>query len=194
MMDGTNHGVTPAVPMVSHTICSTVHILGCIRVCGQAFLFRIWSRIVCLQSFIARLIYYGIADCCPHSPKVFVRDVSGLDTRFFFCFKKTYLHFSFVCFLPAEDAWLWQENASHSASKQCVRASVHMHVHTKEISSLGTFSTGPRRLFSSQAHCRLFSLHWLDAIVRDCNASQPLCAPVSVFLTGFSLSNICRKV
>lgn len=43
------------------------------------------------------------------------------------------------------------------------------------------------------AYCRFFALCCLDAVVRDCNASQQLHAPVSSFFTGFSLSNICRK-
>lgn len=46
--------------------------------------------------------------------------------------------------------------------------------------------------FQIGAHCRLFVLHWLDTVIRNCNASQQLRAPVSFFI-GFTLPNICRK-
>lgn len=56
----------------------------------------------------------------------------------------------------------FQLHAWHSARKQCVCASVHVHVHTKEISSLRTFSTGSH----VGARCRLLAFHRLDAVCK----------------------------
>lgn len=81
-----------------------------------------------------------------------------LAPNFSFVFKKNYLYIGFLHFLPAEDVWLWQENAWRSARKQRVCASVHMDIYTEEISSLGTFSAGPRRLFSNWSTLQTLSL------------------------------------
>lgn len=188
-MDGTNHCVTQAVPMVSHIVCSTVHTLGTIRMCGQAFLFRIWSKIVCLQWFMAWLIYYGVVFAAPGLQRIFSELCQDLASNFSIVFKNLCL--SFLHFLPAQDAWLWQEDAWHSRRKQPVCASVHMHTHSKEIPSLGTLSTGSWRLpVSNRSTQQMLAGCSHKAL---CNASQQLYALAPFFFTAFSLYTVCRK-
>lgn len=118
--------------MVSHTTRSTEHILGCVMAWGQVCPSRIQSSIVCLQCSIAGLVYYDIADCCPSSPKILVRDVSGLGTQFFICFDKYCLYLTLCTVLTSGGRLaLAEECLTVTESSVCICA--HMHGHAQEI-------------------------------------------------------------
>lgn len=55
---------------------------------------------------MAWLIYYGVMIAAPVLQRFFSEMCKDLASNFSFVFKKSYLYFSFLLFLPAEDAWL----------------------------------------------------------------------------------------
>lgn len=126
--------------MVSHTTRSAEHILGCVMVWGQTCPSRIQPSTVCLQCSIAGLIFYDIADCSPSSPKILVRDVSGLGTQSFICFDKNYLYHTLCTVLTSGGCLaLAEECLTVTESSVCI--CVHMRGRTQEISLYGSKQT-----------------------------------------------------
>lgn len=112
--------------MVSHTTRSAEHILGCVMAWGQTCPSRIQPSTVCLQCSIAGLIYYDIADCSPSSPKILVRDVSGLGIQSFICFDKNYLYLTLCTVLTSG-------GMPDSDRKQCLYLCPHAWTYTRNL-------------------------------------------------------------